>query len=381
MDRAAALASLLKRGGSETTVAHAARTALDLLKTRAPDFCFVDVLLPDMATEEFLDQIRLLRPEALRVLLGTTENKRTAFQALISGLVHRHVLIPWDDADILLLIREGCLLRDELLRKNLDADVRPFTALPSPPRFHLQLRSLLRQRDPSVNEVVRAIEDSPALVAQLLRVANSVYYGARQPISSTSEAVMFVGTEYVISLIMAIEAFSSVCRTGGRIADPAIDILWNKSLRRAAVARIIAERWESPQNNGIAHIVALLMDIGYVVRAHQDPGRYRALTDASRVKGCTPHEIEGAFFAATHDVLGSALLRFWNTPEEIAGIVSHHHGPAGGNPYVLIAQLSDILESDSLGIPHDSLLDPRIPLWKERLKSELPPSVPPPGPP
>ena len=143
------------------------------------------------------------------------------------------------------------------------------------------------------------IEKSPALVAKLLRVANSVYYGTRKAVSSVREAVIFIGTDYIASLVMAIETFQNLA---GSLDDKSLHLvehIWDQALRRASICKTIAEQCPASKDPNLPYVASLLQDLGLVVRLCSEPDNYARMLDLCTNKG----------FSQYAPMPGSSLLR------------------------------------------------------------------------
>jgi HD-like signal output (HDOD) protein len=229
---------------------------------------------------------------------------------------------------------------------------------------------MLMKDDKPLTDIVGEVEKIPALVAKLLKVANSVYYSTRKSVSTVREAVMFIGTEYIVSLVTAIEAFQSVSKGTDAKASHEIDVMWGQALRRASIAKMIGERWEGVKDPQVPYVVSLLQDIGLVIRLCSEPEKYYRFKQLSSGQ-ISRYEADMRIFTTPHDELGAALLEFWNFPSEIVDAVKKHHRPAGDNVLVQIVQIAEALSCYDRLNPHDPAIDALIPQWRENLGHEL----------
>lgn len=365
----------LHRGGMSLHAFGNAADALQFIRTQPVDIIITAMRLPEMSGIELLNHASALHPYAIRIITSGLEDKPVLLHVLGKGLAHDYVVKPWASASLPGIVQKALILQHELLEKNLQEIVHSSDALPSPPMFHQRLRTLLGRETSSLQKIATEIEKDGALVAQLLRVANSVYYGARSSISNIRDAVVFIGTEYIASLIMALEAFRNVGRTDNEQAARMIDQLWHQALRRATIARLIGKSWVGFQDGDLAYVSSLLQDIGYVMRISYEPDNYATFLTYCNTKGVAPHNAESTFFKIPHDDLGATLLRFWNLPSEIVNAVARHHHAANDDPLTQILQIADVLELSDASIPHDITLDPIIRDWAERLQFTCPQSL------
>ena len=328
--------------------------------------------MPEMNGFEFLNRTAALYPDIVRVLIGEREDKTIIHQAVAKGLVHTYLTRPWNYTSLPALLKESLLRPRDLREQSLREILTTPDKLPSPPKFHVRLRTLLSRESSSLQHIADEIEKDPVLVAKLLRVANSAYYGARSTIASVRDAVIFIGTEYIASLVMAIEAFHSVMRSTDQRSARVIDQLWHQALRRVSITKLLGTKWPGFREPNNAYVGGLLQDLGLVVRLSYDQERYFHYQSLALSGDMDRYEAERSIFTITHDDVGASLFRFWNLPPELVGAIAHHHRSAGDDPLTQILQIGDILELGDATGAHDGELDPLILQWAEKLRLKTP---------
>ncbi len=113
--------------------------------------------------------------------------------------------------------------------------------MPPLPQSITQILELTKSPNSSANDLARVFERDPALTANILKLANSVYYGFHREISTISHAIVCLGFETVKSI-----ALTSSTQEMLNDEVPAYDLekgmLWQHSISCATCARIIAQR-------------------------------------------------------------------------------------------------------------------------------------------
>ena len=326
------------------------------------------VLLENESQEKavILKNLRSLQPEAMIILLSDDTAREEALNYIAAGYANEHLLLPLQHEDAIEFAKRIVNTRRDFRYQNLQSALASFVNLPMPERFHSRLRYLLGREGVSLTEIISEIEKNPALVAKILRVANSVYYATRAPIISLREAIIFIGTNYLETLVMAVDLFERFVI--GR--DPQIRLmyekLWDSSLRRALVAKNIAETSDFKSEASTIHVAALLQDIGLLARLCTTPEKYLTMMKLKEGEQISQYISEFRVFGATHDEVGAALLRRWNFPQEVIFIVANHHGETFGNDSVRIVQIADSLDPDGVSEPHDESLISEIEEWADR---------------
>jgi HD-like signal output (HDOD) protein len=362
-----ALRSLFHRHPFRVEVFSECSEALGFITQQTPDIVISDMRMPEMTGAEFLTGVQALCPVSMRLLLSGYEDKKVIIDAIAQGIAQMYILKPWEDEEILGIIHSALAVRDDLRTKNLETYIHGITSLPSSVLMQAQIKRVFSESERSIKEVAAGVEKDPGLVAQLLRVANSVFVGARNPIANIQEAISFIGLEYVEGLILG--TGMSRFYTGGAdsAATKTIEDLWSHAMNRAFVGRAIAIRWPEYPRPQSAYITCLLLDIGFVVRLQMNPGEFLKLTQLAD-ELCVPlHQAEQRLFDVDHTEIGAALLRFWNFPGEIVAAIAAHHGEHTADPLTRLVQMADVIEAGDFAQRHDTTLNATI----EQLQKEI----------
>jgi DNA-binding NtrC family response regulator len=79
--------------------------ALAFLRTHEVDAVVSDYNMPRMNGLDMLTQVRIMRPEVLRILITARADVHLAVRALNEGAVHRFLMKPWDHIDLRGILR------------------------------------------------------------------------------------------------------------------------------------------------------------------------------------------------------------------------------------------------------------------------------------
>jgi putative nucleotidyltransferase with HDIG domain len=201
-------------------------------------------------------------------------------------------------------------------------------ALPAMPVIAQKLLELKPDTDEGQRMLLVLIEQDPQISAKVVGMANSAAVGAMRHIGTVKEAAMLLGMNRVRSIAIGIAIMSLI----NKIETPRFDMqgLWLHSMGIAfsmlSVARAMPKD-ARPQDDA-AFLAGMLHDIGFLALAFLDPARSDELHERlSAEPNRKVREVEGEMMEICHDELGAILARHWNLPEELIGILRHHHEP------------------------------------------------------
>jgi response regulator RpfG family c-di-GMP phosphodiesterase len=129
-----ALRRLFRTQGYEVLTATSAADGLALMAQQPVDVVISDMRMPGMDGVQFLERARAMRPEALRLLLTGHADVDQVMGAVNRGEIYRYITKPWDDSDIVLVLRHA------FERRALEQEKRRLEALAL--RQNEQLREL-----------------------------------------------------------------------------------------------------------------------------------------------------------------------------------------------------------------------------------------------
>ncbi len=118
-----ALKRLFQPLGYNILTANNGAEALALLEKETVDLVISDMRMPQMTGAELLEQMRSKWPDVVRILLTGYSDMTSTIAAINRGEIYRYISKPWDDNDIVLIVR------DALERKRLLADKKRLEAL------------------------------------------------------------------------------------------------------------------------------------------------------------------------------------------------------------------------------------------------------------
>lgn len=148
------LRRLFRPQGYRVLTAEGGQAGLDLLQGETVDLVISDMRMPGMDGAHFLEKVRRAQPDAARILLTGYADIASTIAAINEGEIDRYIAKPWDDNDILLVVREA------LARRSLEQRNRELTELTGRQNEELRvLNASLEQRVRSRTAEIEQIND------------------------------------------------------------------------------------------------------------------------------------------------------------------------------------------------------------------------------
>jgi response regulator RpfG family c-di-GMP phosphodiesterase len=102
-----ALRRLLRPHGYQVTIANSGAQALAVMEEQAFDLVISDMRMPEMDGAQFLEQVKRRWPDTVRLLLTGYADVTSTVDAINKGEIYRYISKPWDDNELLLIVRQA----------------------------------------------------------------------------------------------------------------------------------------------------------------------------------------------------------------------------------------------------------------------------------
>lgn len=203
--------------------------------------------------------------------------------------------------------------------------LRSIQRVPAFPLTIQKVMELLRTEDYSVHEVSQVIRYDQAITANILRVCNSAYFGARSRIGTLDEAVMYLGKENIIRAVQT-SGVSRFYKKGAEGYVSRANDLWTHSVSVGLLSQILYRKIYQ-QEQPVLYTAALLHDVGKVILGEYVHKSFNEIVELVRKDGCSFLEAEEKLFGINHAIIGGKIAERWNFPEEISTAIRFHHRP------------------------------------------------------
>jgi HD-like signal output (HDOD) protein len=190
------------------------------------------------------------------------------------------------------------------------------------PDIALEVMTMAHDAQCSIHEMSEKIEMDLNLTANMLRLANSAYFGHMREITSVKDIIVRLGLESV-KLIAITSASAGLMKSPQQAYNLEPGCLWHHSHASALLSSVIV-KYAKIDDGASIYTAALLHDIGKVIlnrplqiaisnRKNRDE-KFSCLVD-----------LEESLLGTNHAKVAMALLQNWGLPDNITLPVGLHH--------------------------------------------------------
>jgi putative nucleotidyltransferase with HDIG domain len=201
----------------------------------------------------------------------------------------------------------------------IDQVIQQVEHFPTLPQVVMRLLSMAESPKISALELSKVLDQS--LVAKVLRVANSAYYGGKgRKINSIHHAIMMIGFESVKEIVLT----SSFFDTLHDVRDvQSLQALWQHSLECALISKRLAwiYRYDSLDE---AYLSGLTHDIGRLVIQQYFGDQFHEIEERKK-SGMDWLQAEKEVLEMTHAEIGGKVAERWSFSPNLIDVIGHHH--------------------------------------------------------
>lgn len=202
--------------------------------------------------------------------------------------------------------------------------------IPPFPTIAQKLMALTARPNVSFTEVSNLLQSDPGYSIEVLRLANSAGFAARQEVRSILMAISLLGVERLQSLVITVglsRFAKSVAKTEG------FQSTWRHSMACALICEDIAPSFHLLKAE--CYSLGLLHDIGRFALLIAIPREYHELIATVNATQGSLAAAERERFGLTHCELGQSLFRKWRLPQCFEHPICCHHDEPRGTGHTL----------------------------------------------
>ncbi len=222
--------------------------------------------------------------------------------------------------------------------------------MPPLPQSIAQILELTKSTKSSAHDLTKVCEHDPKLTVNMLKLANSSFYGFTRKISTISHAIVCLGLDTVKSIALT---SSTQEMLNNEVPAYALEkgMLWQHSIACSTCARIIAKRIGFKESEE-AYIAGLLLDIGKIILSNFAEDEFIRIVEKTKRDKISFDKAEQEVLGFDHPQIGARIIEKWNLPPILVEAVQYHHRPEKAETHkklTYIVHLADAI-SCMLGI-------------------------------
>lgn len=210
------------------------------------------------------------------------------------------------------------------------SQIRNISELPAIPKVAQLILQEITNENVDISKLSQAIEMDPALVARIVGLANSAFFGRNEKIFTVSDAIIKVlGLNTVRSLALSIvlsQPFRAEQCTGFKLDEYWLEAMLTASIAKELSPNICATSDE--MDFSAVYICGLLHNIGLLVLVHKFSDEMKNVF--RHVPDMHTENIlraEAEILGLDHAQGGGILARKWHIPDNIIVAMENNHNP------------------------------------------------------
>ena len=200
------------------------------------------------------------------------------------------------------------------------------TSIPTPPAMAMRVIALTQDPDIDLGRVADAVRADPAIVAKVMRVANSPMYARRRHSANLRQALIVLGLNATLMLALSFMLVSTLRRDTSKGFD--YKAYWKRAILAATWGRLLAGEFGRRDAEEV-FLASLLQDVGMLALDKIAPDIYTGIS-AFQLEHNRVAQHEQSCVETDHRSVGAWLLKSWNIPLALLRGVQHSHDPSAG---------------------------------------------------
>jgi putative nucleotidyltransferase with HDIG domain len=299
--------------------------ALEAMRESLFDVVVTDMQMPGMDGAQLLNALAREFPDTIRIILSGHADQNLIIQCLDSA--HQYLTKPCDPDLLKRLVNEACRLEGKVASERVRKVVGSIERLPSIPATYQKLSEALEREETTTAELGRIIASDIGMTAKILKLVNSAFFGLRRELTNPTDAVTYLGTETVRSLVLVTGIFEEAKPLATRRIR--LEDIWAHSLSVAQNARAILRAFHAgEQDQNSAFTSGLLHDAGTLILARHFPEAYDDALDLVANQHYLMSLAEQRFLGVNHAEVGAYLIGLWGLSPVIVQSIQFHHNPS-----------------------------------------------------
>jgi putative nucleotidyltransferase with HDIG domain len=214
------------------------------------------------------------------------------------------------------------------------------------PQVALKVLRIIEDGSYDIAKVAEEVKKDQVISARTIQLCNSAIFTKRHEVVSLDHALVFLGQELFIKLVIsaAVQSYYNQSGDGYSLCKGG---LYHHAIGTAMIAEKIAAK-TGKAVPGTAYTAGLLHDIGKVVLDQYITGAYPMFYREFQDRQSEMIDVETRILGMDHTCVGELLARKWSLPASLTDAIRFHHQPAetrNKDALTTIVYLADLLMS------------------------------------
>ena len=207
------------------------------------------------------------------------------------------------------------------------------------PNVGFEVNRMVEDEKYSAIDIANEIAKDPLVAAQVLRLANSVYYQFPSSVDSIPRAIAVIGTDDLRNLVLMLSLVNA-SRNDVPTSTVNIEYIWQHGLFVGLLAGEFSKHLSTPfHNSDRLFIAGVLHEIGRIIFSIKAPEQYSQLVNGVQDLRLPFYQLEKKYLGFAHNDVSSLLLQKWNFPRSLIEIVKFQYQPAESSEFILESAL------------------------------------------
>ena len=341
----------VKTGEWEMAFVESGAEALAAIEKEPFGVIVSDIRMPGMGGAELLAKVKEMSPSTVRIALSGQVDINDVIRSI--NTVHQYISKPCDVDKLVTKIEAAIQSRSILIDQNLASLVTEIDSVPVIPKVFRDIEEELDKEEPSIEKVATLISQDVGIVARILKLVNSPFFGLPSNINSAQKAVTLLGLDTIKALILSTHLFTMYDEN--KVPNFSLRLLWDHCFRVANIARLIA-RCEGldEQTQTLCRMAGLLHDVGKLILANSFPEKYKQALALLAQDEFTICDAEKSIFGTTHAEIGAYLMGLWGVNGDVVhGIGYHHQYQKADMSIAMVVSVADAIDHNFIILHED----------------------------
>lgn len=325
-----------------------------------PDIICLDLYLPGKSGVDVIKEVNRSYPKIKILVISGTEDKALV-QSLLNFKIHAFLKKPYTRNAIVDKLGKVLGRAGEINATDATAKTMHLTDLMIPPLPMVAIKVMSFDTDNPAGgseELEKIISPDKAITTDIMKIANSAFYGRSGKVHTLKDAITLLGMKTVKNLVMLKSNKQFTKTLNGEVYHK---VLTELPVLTALVGFDLTNPLGLKKVREEVFLAGLLRKIGMTILALNFPTRYSELLELSITGVRNLLQLEKENFKIDHIEVGIRVFKAWNMPIGLQDVAAHQNFQPEAINMVSdvdrITRLADILSWRMLGfvIPESDL--------------------------